>query len=102
LVSRSFPLEFDLLSEPKRIVNFHPEMAYGRFDLCVSEQELYRPQVAGLPIELRDFGSTQRVSAEPAVVQPDVADPPVDDASVLSCGDVSAPASTAPEQVAIC
>lgn len=95
-------LEFDLLCEPKRIVYFHAEIANGGLDLCVSEQELHCPQVPRLPIELRDLGSTQRVSAKPPVVEPDVADPPVDDASILPGGDVSARANTAPEQVAIC
>ena len=42
LVSRQ-RLEFDLLREPKRIVHFHAEIANGCLDLCVPEQQLYRP-----------------------------------------------------------
>lgn len=88
--------------EPKRIVNFHAEIANSGLDLCVPQQQLDRSQVAGLPIKFRDFGSPYRVSSKPPVVEPDVADPEVDDASVLPARDVGAPASSAPEQVAIC
>jgi len=36
-------LEFDLLREPKRIIYFHAEIANSGLDLCVPEQQLYRP-----------------------------------------------------------
>ena len=100
LVSRQ-SLQLDLLRKPKRVIYLYAQVPNRRLDLCVSEQELHCPQIPRLPIKLRYLGSTQRVSAKPPVVEPDVSDPPVDDASVLPGGDVSAPTSTAPEQVAI-
>ena len=89
LLARNRPLvsrqrsELDLLCEPKRVIYFNPEVTNGRLDLRVTEQQLDRSQVAGLPIELGDFGSSQRVGAEAAIIEPDVADPPMDDAGLL-------------------
>lgn len=57
LISRH-PSELDLLGEPERVIYFHAEVANGRLDLRVTEQQLDRSQVAGLPIELSDLGSS--------------------------------------------
>lgn len=95
-------LEFDLLRKPKRIVYLYSEVANCRFDLCVSEQKLHCPEVPSLSIELRHFGSSQRVSAKHSVIEANGSYPPMDDASVLPGGDVRAPASTAQKQVAFC
>lgn len=80
LVSRPLS-EFDLLGEPERVIHFYAEVANGRLDLRVTEQQLDCSQVAGLPIELCDLSSSQRMGAEAAVVEPDVSDPPVNDAA---------------------
>lgn len=57
LVSRQRS-ELDLLCEPKRIVNLYAEVAHRGLDLRVTEQQLDGSQVACLPIELGDLGST--------------------------------------------
>jgi hypothetical protein len=98
LVSRQLS-EFDLLREPERVIYFHSEVANGRLDLRVTEQQLDCSQVAGLPMELCDLGSSQRMGTEAAVIEPDVADPPMDDACVMSGRNVWAPMRPAPKQV---
>jgi len=98
LVSRRF-LELDLFREPKRIVNLYAEVANRGLDLRVTEQQLDGSQVACLPIELGDLGSAQRMGAEAAVIEPNVTDPPMDDACVLAGGNVPATMRPAAKQV---
>jgi hypothetical protein len=52
------PLEIDSLRQAKRVIYFDAEVANGRLDLRVTEQQLDCPQVASLPIELCDLGSS--------------------------------------------
>jgi len=73
-----------IFGEPKRIVYFDPEIASGRLNLCVSEQELYR----------LGFGcQTPRCRAR-------YADPPVGGANVLPSRNVRPPVLHHSEQAA--
>ena len=42
---------------------FNAEITYGALDLDMTQQELDSAKVAGVSVELRDFGSAQRMGA---------------------------------------
>ena len=48
-----------LFGHLKRVVDLNAEVARGALDLGVSEQELHSAQVAGSPVDQRDFGPAQ-------------------------------------------
>ena len=48
-----FGLEFHLLGDAERVVDLDTKVTDGAFELCVPEQELNRPQIAGLLVNLR-------------------------------------------------
>ena len=92
--------ELDLLCEPQRVVYFYAKVAHRGFDLGVTEQQLDRSQIACLPMKLRDLCSAKRMRSEAAIVEPDVPNPPVDDAGILPRRNVRAPVCPTSEQVA--
>jgi hypothetical protein len=54
--STGFDLEFHLLGDAQRVVHLDTKVTDGAFELCVPEQELNCPQIAGLLVNLRGFG----------------------------------------------
>jgi hypothetical protein len=67
--------------------------------LCVPEQELNRPQIAGLLVNLRGLGPPHRVGPVSRAVETGALDPTVNDPSVLSCRDVRLIMKAAREEV---
>jgi hypothetical protein len=63
------------------------------------EQELNRPQIAGLLVNLRGLGPPHRVGPVSRTVETGALDPTVDDRSVLSCRDVRLIMKAAREEV---
>jgi hypothetical protein len=93
-------LELDLLGQSQGVIHLDAEIADGRLDFRVPKQQLDGPQVSRLAIELRDLGSPKRVCSEAAVIKSYVADPAMDDASVLPRPDVRLSAGSASKEVA--
>jgi hypothetical protein len=71
----------------------------GAFELCVPEQELNRPQIAGLLVNLRGLGPPHRVGPVSRTVETGALDPTVNDPSVSSCRDVRLIMKAAREEV---
>jgi hypothetical protein len=46
-----------LLGDAERVVDLDTKVTDGAFELCVPKQELNRPQIAGLLVNLRGLGS---------------------------------------------
>jgi DICT domain-containing protein len=51
-------LQLDLLRDREGVIHLDPEIANGALQLRMAEQQLYRPQVAGLLVDLRRLRST--------------------------------------------
>jgi hypothetical protein len=92
-------LELDLLRDAKRIVDLDAEVANSAFELRVPEQQLHRPQVAGLLVNLRHLRSPQRVRLISRAIEAGAFNPAMDNTSVLSCRDVRLIVKTAWEEV---
>ena len=65
----------------------------------MAEQQLNRPEVSRLAVELRDLGSAERVRSEAAFIEPDIADTAVDDANILAGRDMRTTMRSALEKV---
>lgn len=51
------PSKVNLLGKRQGVIDLHTEVANGAFELGVSQKELNRAQVAGLPVDHRHLGS---------------------------------------------
>jgi hypothetical protein len=56
-------LNLRTLGESERILNINAQISNGAFKFGVAEQNLHSPQVAGLFVNNRCLGPTQRVGA---------------------------------------
>ena len=56
-------LQLHLLRDGESVVHLDPEISNGALQLRVLEQQLYRSQVAGLPVNLSRLRSAQRMRA---------------------------------------
>ena len=56
--------------------------------LAVPEQELDGPKILCSSVNKRGFGAAQRVRSVSRRIQTDLTDPVMDDASILTCGEV--------------
>ena len=77
--------ELDLFRDAERIVDLDAEVANGAFQLCVPEEQLDRPQVAGLLVNLRHLCSLHRVRPISRAIETGAFNLAVDDTSVLPC-----------------
>ena len=75
--------ELDLFRDAERILD--AEVANGAFQLCVPEEQLDRPQVAGLLVNLRHLCSLHRVRPISRAIETGAFNLAVDDTSVLPC-----------------
>ena len=80
--------ELDLLRDAERIVDLDAEVANSAFALCVPEEQLYRPQVTGLLVNLRHLCSPHRVRPISRAIETGAFDPTMDGTSVLPRRDV--------------
>jgi hypothetical protein len=77
--------ELDLLRDAERIVDLDAEVANSAFELRVLGEQLHRPQVAGLLVNLRHLCSPYRVRPISRAIEASTFDPAIDDTSVLPC-----------------
>ena len=73
--------ELDLFRDAERILD--AEVANGAFQLCVPEEQLDRPQVAGLLVNLRHLCSLHRVRPISRAIETGAFNLAVDDTSVV-------------------
>ena len=55
--------DLSLFRNLERVIDLDPKVSHGTFQLGVAKQELDGTQIAGLAIDLRRLGSTQRMGA---------------------------------------
>jgi len=53
-----------LLRYRERVINLNAQISDGALDLCVAEQELDGPKIAGAPIDQRRLRSSEGMGAE--------------------------------------
>ncbi len=71
------------LGNCERIFELDSKVAHGAVHFRVTEQELHRPQVAGLPLNLRDCGSSHGMCAIDARLKSDGGYPLTDEPGIL-------------------
>ena len=76
-------LDFHALSKGKRILDVDAEIANSALNLGMAEQNLHGTEVAGLLVDDRRLGPTQRVGPVIFWSQPDSGHPLVDQAGIL-------------------
>jgi hypothetical protein len=64
------PLQLDLLGDGEGVIHLDPEIANGALQFRVAEQQLNRPQVAGLLVNLCRLRSAQRMRPVRRTVEP--------------------------------
>src|SRR5262249_21331884 len=69
--------------DAERIVNLDTEVANGAFQLCVSEQQLDRSQIAGLLVDLCRLSAPHRMRPISRRVETGALDPAMEDAGIL-------------------
>jgi hypothetical protein len=80
--------QLDLLRDAERIIDLDAEVANCAFELRVPEEQLHRPQVAGLLLNLRHLCSPHRVRPISRAIETGGCHPVMDDTRVLPCRDV--------------
>lgn len=78
-------LKLNLLRDSQRVVYLDAQVSDGAFEFRVTEQNLDRPKIAGLFINLRSLCSPHGMGAICAGVEPDGRHPSVNDPSILPC-----------------
>ena len=75
---------FRLLCHFERIIDLNTEIAHCTFQLCVTEQKLYRPQIFRSAINQSRFSSSHRVGAIGGWIEAYHLDPAIHYTSVLT------------------
>jgi hypothetical protein len=71
------------------VLDIDAEIAHGAFDLCVTQQNLHRAEVARLLVDDGRLGSPERMRAVILSSQADPCDPLVHEPSILPGADVT-------------
>jgi hypothetical protein len=82
----------------RRVIDLNAQISDGALDLCVAEQELDGPKIAGAPIDQRRLRSSERMSAEKLRFKSDSSNPFRDKPRVLACRHAAALVAAAREQ----
>lgn len=77
------PSEVNLFGKSQGVIDLHAEISNGAFELGVSQEELDRTKVAGLPVDHRYLGSPQRMCAVGGRVEADRTYPALNQPCVL-------------------
>jgi len=91
--------QLDLLRDAERVVYLYAKIADCAFELCVSEQQLNRPQIARLLVDLGRLRPSHRMRAIRGAVKPGALDPGVDNSCILSCREVRVRPEAAREEI---
>ncbi len=84
IANRPNILNFRLLRHFQRIIDLNTEIAHCTFQLCVTEQKLYRPPIFCSAINQCRFSSAHRVGAIGGWIEAYHLDPAVHYTSVLT------------------
>jgi hypothetical protein len=76
-------LQLDLFRDGEGVIYFDPEIANRALQLRVGEQQLHRPQIAGLLLDLCRLRPAQRMCAVRGAIEAGTLHPSMDDAGVL-------------------
>ncbi len=77
------PSEIELFGDGEGVVNLDAEIPDSAFELAMAEQELNRPQIARLPIDLSCFGAAHRMRSVGRAVEASLGHPSMDEAGIL-------------------
>jgi len=80
--------EFDLFRDPQCVIDFDTQISNCALKLAVAEQDLDSAQVARLLVDQGGLGSARRMGTVSACFKANAADPTLDDARVLPCGEM--------------
>jgi hypothetical protein len=79
-------LDLGLFRHFKGVINLNPQVPDCTFKFAVAEQQLYRPQILGSPIDQRRFGPPKSMSTVTCDIQAELLNPRIDDPSILPRG----------------
>ena len=74
-----------LLCYRERVIDLNAQISDGALDLCMAEQELDGPKVAGAPVDQRRLRPPEGVRAEKLSIKSDAGDSFRDKPRVLGC-----------------
>src|SRR3954453_16236797 len=77
-----------VLGEGERVFDVHPEVAHGALDLCMTQEQLHRSQVARSFVDDRCLGPPERVRPILLATQPDRSHPLVYQPGILPSAEV--------------
>ena len=83
-----WPLHLGLLGDLKCVVNVNSKIAYGAFELAMTEQQLHRSEVLGAAIDQCRLGPTHGMRAVRRRIEADFLDPLTHDPGVLPRAEV--------------
>ena len=69
----------------RRVIDLNAQISDGALDLCVAEQELDGPKIAGAPIDQRRLRPPEGMGAEKLRIKSGSGDPFRDKPRVLAC-----------------
>ena len=90
--------DVNLLRYRERVIDLNAQISDGALDLCVAEQELDGPKIAGAPIDQRRLRSSEGMGAEKLRFKSDSNNPFRDKPRVLACRHAAALVAAAREQ----
>ena len=77
--------DLNLLRYRERVIDLNAQISDGALDLCVAEQELDGPKIAGAPIDQRRLRSPEGMGTEKPRFKSDSGNPFRDKPRVLAC-----------------
>ena len=87
-----------MLRYRERVIDLNAQISDGALDLCVAEQELDGPKIAGAPIDQPRLRPPEGMGAEKLRIKSDSGDPFRDKPRVLACRHAAALVAAAREQ----
>jgi hypothetical protein len=84
----AFPSGLDMLGNVESVVNLRSQVAHGNFDLAMPREQLDGARVLGLTVDQSRLGPTRRVRPGLLRISAHELNPSLDDARVLTGGQV--------------
>jgi hypothetical protein len=92
-------LELDLLRDPQRVVDLDPKISDGALQIGVAKEDLDGSKVSGLLVDEGCLGSSHRMRSIGARLKANAPDPALNNACILSSGEMGRLTTPAREQV---